>query len=163
MPEYHLDTQGTVNLPPPTAFNDLDGFTRGYIEALFFTSECPQVDTREFRTKRHQRAMESGSADGVLPCDVGFDDLAPNALATIMDECRTFQETNAATLALAYDHVGCAYDEECAGRDYWYSRNGHGVGFWDRGLGPVGDALHKAARYHEVNPYFGDDGLVYLE
>ena len=25
--------------------------------------------------------------------------------------------------------------------DYWLTRNGHGVGFWDRGLGPVGDRL----------------------
>jgi hypothetical protein len=32
------------------------------------------------------------------------------------------------------------------GHDLWLTRNGHGAGFWDRGLGEVGDRLTKAAK-----------------
>jgi hypothetical protein len=30
--------------------------------------------------------------------------------------------------------------------DFWLTRNGHGAGFWDRGLGVVGDRLTKVAK-----------------
>lgn len=39
----------------------------------------------------------------------------------------------------------------------------HGTGFWDRGLGAIGDKLADAARYSERNVYRGDDGKVYIE
>lgn len=32
-----------------------------------------------------------------------------------------------------------------AGHDLWLTRNRHGVGFWDRGLGEVGDVLTREA------------------
>lgn len=49
------------------------------------------------------------------------------------------------------------------GHDFWLTRNGHGAGFWDRGLGQRGDRLTKATKpYGEVNLYVGDDGLVYV-
>jgi len=56
------------------------------------------------------------------------------------------------------------YDiEQCLGHDIWYTSNGHGVGFWDRGLGDLGERLttaSKAIRSHDV--YAGDEGLLYL-
>jgi hypothetical protein len=49
-----------------------------------------------------------------------------------------------------------------AGHDFWLTRNGHGAGFWDRGLGDLGERLSKAAKvYGEVYLYPGDDGKVY--
>ncbi|TGW06792.1 hypothetical protein EN788_40260, partial [Mesorhizobium sp. M2D.F.Ca.ET.145.01.1.1] len=132
MPEFILDSSGRVDMPPPAAplsFSDLDAFTQGYIEAIFFTNECPQVDTEEFNTAEHQAAMVEGAADGVLPCDVGFADLAPETLQAIIADCSAWQVANAELLAAAYARN---YEPEQAGRDYWYTRNGHGVGFWDR-------------------------------
>lgn len=35
---------------------------------------------------------------------------------------------------------------EQLGHDLWLTRNGHGAGFWDRGLGEVGERLAAAAR-----------------
>ena len=32
--------------------------------------------------------------------------------------------------------------------DFWLTRNGHGAGFWDRGLGDVGDKLTEMAETH---------------
>lgn len=33
--------------------------------------------------------------------------------------------------------------DEQIGHDFWLTRNGHGAGFWDRGLGERGDWLTK--------------------
>ena len=48
------------------------------------------------------------------------------------------------------------------GHDFWLTRNGHGTGFWDRGLGELGDTLTSMTRpYGSVDLYIGDDGLIY--
>lgn len=50
-----------------------------------------------------------------------------------------------------------------AGTDLWLTSNHHGAGFWDRGLGDVGDRLTKHAHAHgSSEPYIGDDGYLYL-
>lgn len=41
--------------------------------------------------------------------------------------------------------TGGDYDFWDAGRDFWLTSQGHGSGFWDRGLGAVGDALTDSA------------------
>ncbi len=49
-----------------------------------------------------------------------------------------------------------------AGHDFWLTRNGHGAGFWDRGLGKLGDRLTAAAKvYGEAALYVGDDGTLH--
>jgi hypothetical protein len=141
------------------AFRELDSFTQAYIEAMFWTEHAPGVSTEEWNaTEDH--------AEGSIPDDVGFDDLSDESLASIVADCREWQEANATDLALAYEafHAnGMAYDEASAGHDYWLTRNGHGAGFWDRGLGELGDRLSKACGRHEVYIYLGDDGKVYVQ
>jgi hypothetical protein len=47
------------------------------------------------------------------------------------------------------------------GHDFWLTRNGHGCGFWDRGLGERGDRLTAACKpYGGVDLYVGDDGAI---
>ena len=49
------------------------------------------------------------------------------------------------------------------GHDFWLTRNHHGAGFWDRGLGELGDTLTEMAHaYGGSDPYVGDDGKIYL-
>lgn len=56
---------------------------------------------------------------------------------------------------------------ECAGHDLWLTTRGHGVGFWDRKMGRVGDRLAAdcgwRGTFKERDAYVGDDGLVYLD
>lgn len=140
-------------------FLELPGFIRGYIEAMFFTEECPGVTIEEFHTAEFQKDMEAGRADGNIPGEAGFNNLAKDSLIDIIQQCTDFQVLAAADLALAYEGE---YDAEQAGRDFWLTRNGHGVGFWDRGLGDVGDRLSKSAKtFGEVYVEFGDDDKVY--
>lgn len=49
------------------------------------------------------------------------------------------------------------------GNDFCLTRNRHGAGFWDRGLGALGDRLTAASHpYGTQDGYLGDDGLLYL-
>jgi hypothetical protein len=49
------------------------------------------------------------------------------------------------------------------GHDFWLTRNGHGAGFWDRGLGELGDKLSDMAKvYGSADPYIGDDEELYI-
>jgi hypothetical protein len=48
--------------------------------------------------------------------------------------------------------------------DFWLTRNRHGAGFWDRGLGDVGKKLTELAHScGERSVYLGDDNLVYFQ
>jgi len=47
------------------------------------------------------------------------------------------------------------------GHDFWLTRNRHGAGFWDRGLGEIGQKLTKVCHsYGEVYLYISDNGKV---
>ena len=49
------------------------------------------------------------------------------------------------------------------GHDFWLTRNGHGAGFWDRGLGALGSELSEAARsFGTVDVYEGGDNWLYF-
>ena len=144
MPEFVLDTAGEVHgegaggIPGYCIWADLDTFAQGYIEAMFFT--------------------DSGDEEGQLG-DLGFSDLAPDTLAAIIRDCAAFQETRAWADALE-NYSGA--DETTAGRDFWYTRQGHGCGFWDGDWPePHGDALTEAAKaFRAQDSYVGDDGKV---
>jgi len=107
MPQFILDTGGAVT--QSTRWGDLDAFTQGYIEAMFFT--------------------DSGPEEGQLG-DAGFADITPEALQLCLADCDRFQEQHSELLAAACACEG--YGEERAGHDFWLTRNGHGAGFWDR-------------------------------
>lgn len=146
MPEFVLEGRDH-------AARELDSFTLGYIEAMFFT-ECEHGTDAESHDPETQSALHG---------DCGFFDLAPDTLERIKADCERFQEVNRETLESAY---ATGYDESQAGRDFWYTRNGHGVGFWDRGLGDIGDTLDAACGWRTDFPtvwaYLGDDSRVHV-
>ena len=54
------------------------------------------------------------------------------------------------------------YNLSQAGSDFALTRNGHGAGYWDRGIGDIGDELTDAAEVAGiVDLYLGDDQLLY--
>ncbi len=151
MAHFELNTNGAIAIN----WCNLDCFTQGYVEALFFTESSHCVMAIDW-----PKDGDADGLDGEIPADIGFCELAPCAIASIMNDCAQFQLDNAALLEQAAESDG--YDMVQAGRDYWFTRNGHGVGFWDRGLGEVGDSLSDASGRREVNPWFNPaDGKVY--
>lgn len=118
----------------------MDTFTHAYLTAALFT-DCPDgfVGAGEFQ-----------EAD---PWTIANLDL--ESLHTAETDCLRFQTAYADLIADDVEH---------AGRDFWYTRNGHGCGFWD-GDWPedVGDCLTDAAQqYPQVTLYQGDDGRLYF-
>lgn len=99
-----------------------------------------------------------------------FDDLLDFELAPVTrtvceKECREFIATNAEDLNAYTAAILCHDCTESghAGYDFWLTRAGHGVGFWARGLGDLGDRLTKACESAgNREPYLGDNGLVYI-
>lgn len=82
--------------------------------------------------------------------------ITPATLANMREDCEAFVKANIKLL------IKANYTEAQTGHDFWLTRNHHGVGFWGRGLGKVGDKLAKAAElFEEVNLYVGDDGLIH--
>ena len=80
------------------------------------------------------------------------------AMAEARTDCANFQALNAADLEIYQEKTGYT-----GGNDFWLTRNGHGAGFWDRGLGDVGKRLtDNASTYGEIDPYTGDDGFLYF-
>jgi len=116
----------------------MDPFTIAYIEAAL----CSSTDNSD----------EQGGAP--LDANYGLDDIAPETLASIVNDCKAFQEAHA-------DDIGS--ESERAGHDFWLTRNGHGAGFWDGDWeDDVGERLTEASHaYGSVDFYVGDDGLLY--
>jgi hypothetical protein len=132
----------------------LDAFTRAYLTAALFTDD---PDPRSGEFEEHDRWTIAN--------------IHPDNLAQAIADCAKFQAENAADIA---------DDIERAGRDFWYTRNGHGCGFWD-GDWPedIGARLTAACkRYREVNVFGPEtedngsstdeqldawDGVIYIE
>lgn len=131
-------------------------FVLGFIEAMFFTESSPAYDSEEWSTAECREAQEAGRADGTIPGDVGYCNIHPDSLSAIRAFCERFRVAAADLLAVAYERD---YDAAQAGRDLWYTSQGHGVGFWDRDeldADGLGAKLSNVARYHEANVWFGD-------
>jgi len=103
-------------------------------------------------------ALWSSNDDNDSPLDdfASIDSLSVATAAQMLEDCKDFLDANAALL----DESGLSASQ--TGYDFWLTRNRHGAGFWDRGLGKVGDRLTDVAKaYGIVDIYIGDDGFVH--
>lgn len=113
--------------------NDLDTFTRAYVECALWAS----------------------SEDGT-PLDDNYDpmDFHPDALAAMVADCKKFQEEHGSDIEDNLSH---------AGHDFWLTRNGHGAGFWDGGWPDAGARLAEACdAYGETWLFVGDDNKIHI-
>jgi len=119
----------------------LDPFVSAYLEAALWSSND-----------------NSDPETGGEPLDqnFGIEDIAPESIEKAKADCAAFRQQ-------AGDLLN-EIDDEQAGHDFWLTRCGHGAGFWDRGLGDVGEKLSDIARaFGNCDAIVGDDGNVYLE
>lgn len=133
----------------------LDEFTAAYIIAMYWTDSC-----HDFKPDDEEGCAGFDRDGNSFDSE---DELDIQTLVRIIDECKDFQESNKAHLEAAYNSERVDYGPGNAGHDFWLTRNGHGAGFWDRGLGQVGKELTDFSKpYGEVYVYRGDDGKVYI-
>lgn len=132
---------------------DIRAFVQGYMVCALWSSCGP--DATEPYT--------CGSLDELF----GPEDIAPEARRAMLSDCVDFIRSNRADLEKYAEAIRCYPSEggpwAYAGHDFWLTRNRHGAGFWDRGLGALGDRLSDAAKaYGGCDLWPGDDGRVYL-
>jgi hypothetical protein len=119
MPEFLLDTAHRGSHP------------RGYVEAMFFTNG-DTGDEREFYLNElgTERLTRAAVKDIKKDCDAFLGHIMPDG-CFVRQWLDRFED----------------YDDAQAGRDFWFTRQGHGAGFWDRDqLKESGEALSVAAR-----------------
>jgi hypothetical protein len=123
----------------------MDEFTKAYIECALWSS--------------------TNEDDEPLDRDYSTDDISPDCLASMVSDCKSFQEDNSELLSKWYDTTG--ETPELAGHDFWLTRNGHGAGFWDRWAdstpqGKIGRKLTAESKpYGSCDLYVGDDGKIH--
>jgi len=84
-----------------------------------------------------------------------IDDIDTDTLSRMREDIMDFVESNKELL------VSSGQSEEMIGYDFWLTRNHHGAGFWDRGLGNIGEELTKVCySYGSVYLYISDNGKV---
>ncbi len=89
-----------------------------------------------------------------LDANYSIEDIDESTILKLREQCDQFIEKAGAML----DDI----DDSQAGHDFWLTRNHHGAGFWDRGLGEVGEKLTALSHsFGEIDLYVGDDGKVY--
>lgn len=122
----------------------LNAFIAGYFEALYFADCATNCDGETVE-----------NIDGV--------DMTDAAREECRQDCARFLDLAGGKVNLVIAGSD-DYDHTQAGRDFWFSRQGHGVGFWDRGLGLAGDNLHKVAQlFGEKHLYINECGLLEVE
>jgi len=123
-------------------------FIRGYVEALLWT----------------------GTSEDPLPLDqAGYTcaDFTEEAMRAIRRDCEDFlaSQSDLIRQCEGLGEYGQLSDQwspwELAGHDLLLTRQGHGTGFWDRGLGELGEALSEAARaYGDTYVWETGDGSL---
>lgn len=131
----------------------LEEFQRGYLRAALWSS-----------TDTHPQTGEDVSLDD------GDWEWAEGAEEEMNAEAASFFAKHRGALELYAERIsydpskGTPYDY--AGHDLWLTRNGHGAGFWDRGLGELGKRLASycgwGTEYSEVYLYLGDDLKIHI-
>jgi hypothetical protein len=121
---------------------DLDEMVTAYVAASLWAglAEYPESEYASMDPNAHYNPEPLD--DFFSPADISADDLA-----TITRECQDFAEANAADLA--------DMDAGQVGHDFYLTRNGHGAGFWDRGLGELGDRLTRACEPYGESALYG--------
>ena len=87
-----------------------------------------------------------------------FSDEAEKRMKADLD---SFCEEMTPELEAEYEEAG-GTPEQFA-HDFWLTRNGHGAGFWDRGLGEIGDKLTKMSKVHSSCDLYLNEETMEIE
>jgi hypothetical protein len=120
-----------MSAPAGISEADASDFTESYIASILWVNVL----------------TEDGHGELVTSDDAELDDVSQDALEAMRDDCEAWLEIWAGSLLRWVIELGIAgYDWAAAGHDFALTRNGHGAGYWDRGLGRAGAALTVEAK-----------------
>lgn len=131
--------------------DEIERALENYAECALWTASCNgQADHEDCRGQ---------DCDASL-LDLGYDlaSFDPASVAEMRAQLSAFVASAEAERPDAF----AGMDPEQLGHDFSLTRNGHGAGFWDRGLGERGTYLTALCKpYGEAHVYVGDDGIAH--
>lgn len=143
---------------------EFDQFFRGYLTAALWSSTDSLPDDPEGNNPVHLDSGDyewgEGQEDALKRDALDFF-TKHRALLDQYTERRLDPDDPSDGISVEAD--GTVWDY--AGHDFWLTRAGHGVGFWDRGLGDLGKQLSTlvghGTEFPNIDLYLGDDLKVY--
>lgn len=126
--------------PEPFTTREVNAFADAYIECALWSSVYEDTETGD-----------------TLPLDDSPYELSAEAVEEMFAQCSNFLSDERVIRALRKVIERTAYCIEQAGHDFWLTRNGHGAGYWDRGLGELGDDLSKYAKQEGTSDLYVSD------
>ena len=144
--EFHFPQKSIQESTAQFGEKYINNVLQGYLEAaLWAEGEDGEFDVKSIETDIAPESIEKAKSD------------IKRFLEKIGDEAyeANWGEFFSGEGAMTPDQIG---------HDLLLTRNGHGSGFWDRGLDEIGEKLSDAAReMGSVDVYEGDDGIIYIE
>jgi len=126
---------------------DLDAMIEGYVECALWADYMPEPTDEE-----PEPELGGGNDLGLRPDDA--------STKRIHETCESFFNFHAADCMeyverMVSENRLSGWDdgtpESYLGHDLWLTSHGHGAGFWDRGLGALGDRLTEASKPHATS------------
>lgn len=103
---------------------------------------------------------DNSTPSGGDPFDKNYtaDDIEPASLAKMAEDVQKFADANADDIA------DSGLSDQRVGHNFWLSRNGHGLGFFDENSvdSIIRDRLQDAARHFGESNLLVDDGVLYI-
>jgi hypothetical protein len=122
-----------------------DAFLQGYGKTMLWANTREYADPQDEGTPVDPDWWQDGT-DPVWALSA----FTPQSRQMIEADCADFTTSNWKLLK--------DIDPEQAGHDFALTRNRHGAGFWDRGLGEAGDKLTEAAHVYGESSAWMRDG-----
>lgn len=123
--------------------NVLYDIFHGYVECALWTTSCNGMAD-------HSNCNGDDCDSSLLYLNYDITCLTSAARDQMLSDLKSFLSS-----ALEIDsEIFDGLDPSQIGHDFWLTRNGHGAGFWDRGLGARGETLSDLSRpYGECELY----------
>ena len=142
--EFHFPNKNIQESIARFGDEALNNMLRGYLEAALWASgEDGEFDSMSIETDISPESILKSKEDLKMFLDKAGDEVY---------EAR-WGEFLTGEGSMTQDQIG---------HDFFLTRNHHGAGFWDRGIGDVGDRLTNICKKFGVfDIYVGDNGEIY--
>ena len=123
----------------------IDEFFKGYLSALVWSE-----NTGDMHEGEHAKYNITDEHD--------HSDMTLDAISESFEDCNDFVSHNIAML----EERAVATDWSSMGHDFALTRNGHGAGFWDRGLRFDHELSEECKPYGSAHLMMDEDGLLFI-
>lgn len=136
----------------------LTNLVDAYLETGLWSESCN--GTADHEDHVHTYADRPEDCDASLEyMNYGVDDVSDTARVEATADCEAFLTSIRDERPDVLAHLSL----EDIGHNFWLTRNGHGTGFWDRGLpGDMGQWLTDLSRPYGTVSMYVHDGVVEL-